>query len=348
MKIKFKIFVLSILCICIVPPTSPAAATKIKLTTLAPRGSSYYKILKKMGDEWRKLSDGSIRLVIYPGGIQGGEAAMVDRMRINQSQAALLTAVGLSEIEPAVNGLQSFPVMFNNLDEVDYIGRGLHPRLEKRLEEKGFHVIFWVDVGWVRFFSRSPMITPADLKKMKLFTWVGNTRQVDIMQSAGFNPVPLETADIIPGLQTGLIDVVSMPPFYALARQVYLPAPNMLDLDWAPLIGAAVITKKAWDKIPVEFRDGLLSAASRAGEEIRAAGRRENSESVLTMEEKWGLKVHSVSPEIKEEWRMSMEKIYPEIRGTIVPADIFDEVVRLLKEYRDENIAPSAQRSKVP
>jgi len=66
------------------------------------------------------------------------------------------------------------------------------------------------------------------------------------MQSAGFNPVPLETADIIPGLQTGLIDVVSMPPFYALARQVYLPAPNMLDLDWAPLIGAAVITRKAW------------------------------------------------------------------------------------------------------
>jgi len=45
---------------------------------------------------------------------------------------------------------------------------------------------------------------------------------------------------------------------------------------------------------------------------------------------------------------VSMEKIYPEIRGTIVPADIFDEVVRLLKEYRDENIAPSAQRSKVP
>lgn len=337
MKTKFKILILSILYFSIVSLGYPADTTRIKLTTLAPRGSSYYNILKKMGDEWREISDGSIRLIIYPGGIQGGEAAMVDRMRIDQSQSAFLTAVGLSEIEPAVKGLQSLPMMFNNLEEVDYIGSCLRPRLEKRLKEKGFQVIFWADVGWVRFFSRDPMITPADLKKMKLFAWVGNTAQTDIMHTAGFNPVSLETADILPGLQTGLIDVVPMPPFYALAQQVYLPAPNMLDLDWAPLAGAAVITMKAWNEIPVELREGLLEAASRAGAEIKAAGRRENHESVLTMEKKWGLKVHPVSPEVKEEWRRRMEKIYPEIRGKIVPADIFDEVVRLLKEYRANN-----------
>jgi len=337
MKITFRILILSILFSSFAIPVSQAAVTKIKLTTLAPRGSSYYKILKKMGDEWKDLSDGSVRLIIYPGGIQGGEAAMVDRMRINQSQAALLTAVGLSEIEPAVKGLQSLPMMFNNLEEVDYIGSRLRPRLEKRLEDKGFQVIFWVDVGWVRFFSKEPMITPDDLKKMKVFSWAGNTAQVDIMHDAGFNPVPLETADILPGLQTGLIDVVPMPPFYALARQVYLPAPNMLKLDWAPLVGAAVITRQAWNKIPVELRESLLAAASRAGAEIKASGRNENQESVLTMEKKWGLKVHPVSPGLKEEWRRSMEKIYPKIRGAIVPADIFDEVVRLLKEYRDKS-----------
>ena len=337
MKIKFKLLILGILYLIMVPTAQTADTIKIKLTTLAPRGSSYYKILNKMGDEWKKISDGSIRLIIYPGGIQGGEAAMVDRLRIDQSQAAFLTAVGLSEIEPAVLGLQSLPMMFNSLEEVDYIGGRLRPRLEKRLEEKGFQVIFWADVGWIRFFSRDPMITPADLKKMKLFSWAGNTAQVDIMHSAGFNPVSLETADILPGLQTGLIDVVPMPPFYALSQQVYLPAPNMLELDWAPLVGAAVITMKAWNEIPLELREGLLEASSRAGEEIKAAGRLENHESVLTMEKKWGLKVHPVSPEVNEEWRRCVEKIYPEIRGKIVPADIFDEVVRLLKEYRDNS-----------
>ncbi|MFH1038437.1 MAG: TRAP transporter substrate-binding protein DctP [PVC group bacterium] len=314
--------------------TYAAPARRIKMTTLAPRGSSYYNSLQKMGDEWQKISVGAVKLIIYPGGIQGGEAAMVDRMRVGQSQAGMLTAVGLAEIEPAVRGLNSLPMIFNSLEEVDYVGRRLRPLLEDRLLKKGYVVLFWADAGWLRYFSKSPMITPDDLKKMKLFTWAGYPGQVDIMKSAGYNPVPLETGDILPGLQTGLIDVVPMPPFYALAQQIYTPAPHMLALDWAPLVGAAVVTREAWEEVPESLREKLLEAAAAAGDEIKAAGRRENDESVRTMEEKWGLKIHPVSPEVKELWRRSVEKVYPEIRGGIVPADTFDEVVRLLEEYR--------------
>ncbi len=329
--------------------TSYASPTyRIKMTTLAPRGSSYFDSLQKMGDEWQKISNGSVRLIIYPGGIQGGEAAMVDRMRIGQSQAGMLTAVGLAEIEPAVRGLQSLPMMFNSLEEVDYVGERLHPQLEKRLLEKGYVVLFWADAGWVRFFSKDAMITPDDLKKMKLFTWSGYPEQVDIMRAAGYNPVPLETGDILPGLQTGLIDVVPMPPFYALAQQIYIPAPHMLELDWAPLVGATVVTREAWEKIPQPLREKLMAAAVATGEEIKAAGRKESDEAVRTMQEKWGLQVHTVSPAVKEKWRRSVEKVYPQIRGRLVPADTFDEVVRLLKEYRGgESSAPRPAPSEI-
>jgi hypothetical protein len=47
-----------------------------------------------------------------------------------------------------------------------------------------------------------------------------------------------------------------------------------------------------------------------------------------------GLTVHAVPPEAEAEWRKLAESAYPKIRGTMVPADMFDEVVRLLKEYR--------------
>ena len=36
-----------------------------------------------------------------------------------------------------------------------------------------------------------------------------------------------------------------MPPFFALASQVYTPAPHMLELKWAPLVGALVVTMLA-------------------------------------------------------------------------------------------------------
>lgn len=311
-----------------------AAKHVIKLTTLAPKGSSYHRSLQRMGETWRQASGGAVELIIYAGGIQGGEAAMVERMWINQAQSGLLTAVGLEEIEPAVSGLQNMPMMFRTLDEVDHIGKQLQPKLEKRMLDKGFVVLSWVDTGWVRFFSRSPVVRVDDLKKLKLFTWAGDTKTMDVMTRAGLRPVPLETADILTGLQTGLIDAVPLPPFYALASQVYRPAPHMLELNWAPLVGALVITKRAWDRIPAELRPELLAAAGRAGAEIKAAGRREGAEAVTTMREKWGLTVHEITPEVEAEWRETAEAAYPSIRGKIVPADIFDEVRRLLDAHR--------------
>jgi TRAP-type C4-dicarboxylate transport system substrate-binding protein len=311
-----------------------AAKHVIKLTTLAPKGSSYHRSLQRMGEAWREASGGGIDLVVYAGGIQGGESAMVERMWINQVQAGLLTAVGLEEIEPGVSGLQSMPMMFRDLDEVDFVAERLQPELERRMLEKGFVVLCWVDTGWVRFFSRSPVVHVDDLKKLKLFTWAGDAKAGDVMTRAGLRPVPLETADILTGLQTGLIDAIALPPFYSLASQVYRPAPHMLELNWAPLVGALVITKRAWTRLPVELRPELLGAARRAGAEIKATGRREAAESVATMKEKWSLTVHEVTPEIEAEWREAAEAAYPTIRGKIVPSDVFDEVRRLLAEYR--------------
>ena len=306
---------------------------KVRLGTLAPRGSSYYKHLQAMGEKWRQAPGGGVLLTMYPDGTMGTEADMVRRMRLGQLQAGMLTAAGLADIEPAVSGLQYMPMMFRSLEEVDYIVEKLQPMLEKRLEEKGFVVLFWGDTGWVRFFSKQPVIRPDDLKKTKLFVRAGSAAELDSYRSVGINPVPLETVDILPNLQTGLINAVPLPPSIALAGQVDGAAPHMLVLDWAPLVGAAVITKKSWDAIPLEGREALRKAATETGKLMKADGRRESVESVEAMRKR-GLRVHAVTPEVEAEWRREAEAAYPKIRGVIVPEDMFDEVVKQLKAYR--------------
>ena len=306
---------------------------KVRLGTLVPKGSSSYKLLQAMGEKWRQAPGGGVSLTIYPDGTMGGEADMVRRMRVGQLQAGTLTTVGLAEIEPAVTGLQNMPMMFRSLEEVDYIGEKLQPMLEKRLLEKGFVVLFWADAGWVRFFSKEPVLRPDDLKRTKLFAWAGNADAVDIYKEAGFNPVALETVDILPSLQTGLITAVPVPPFVALASQIDGPAPNMLDLNWAPLVGATVISKKTWDSIPRAGQEVVMKAAVEAGKLFKEHNRRESVESVEAMKKR-GLTVHAISPQIEAQWRQAAEAFYPKIRGRLVPADICDEVAKLLKEYR--------------
>lgn len=315
------------------PLTAGEPSSKIKLATLAPKGTSFHQILQTMGEKW-KQAPGGVAVTIYTDGTMGGEAEMVKRMRAGQIQAAMLSVGGLAEIDDSVRCLQNLPMAFRSLDEVDYIRQKLQPKLEKTFLDKGFVILFWGDAGWVRFFSKQAATTPDDFKKLKMFAWAGDNNQIDIMKAAGYRPVPLEYTDTLTSLQTGLLEAVPSTPFYALAGQFYSPAPHMLELNWAPLVGGTVITKKAWDAIPAETQKELLKAAAEAGDQIRTKSRAESVESVDAMKKR-GLNVHAVTPEIEAQWRKMAEGIYPEIRGKIVPAEMFDEVMALLKARRE-------------
>ena len=49
---------------------------------------------------------------------------------------------------------------------------------------------------------------------------------------------------------------------------------------------------------------------------------------------KRGLTVNRPNPEQMREWNDLAEKLYPRIRGTMVPAETFDEVFAHLKAFR--------------
>jgi TRAP-type C4-dicarboxylate transport system substrate-binding protein len=254
-------------------------------------------------------------------------------MRIGQLNAALLSVVGLRDIEPSVSALQSLPLMFRDWEELDYVREKLRPELEQAFLKKGYVALGWGDAGWVRFFSKEPASRPDDYKRMKMFAWAGEPEQMEIMKALGYRPVSLETADILPALQTGLISVVPVTPFYALAAQFNGPAPYMLELNWAPMVGALVMTKTAWETISPAGRDALKAAARKATDELRVKARSDVDASVAAMRQR-GLQVTALTPELEVEWRKFADTIYPRIRGTVVPAETFDEVVRLLQAYR--------------
>jgi TRAP-type C4-dicarboxylate transport system substrate-binding protein len=309
------------------------AAPKLTLGTLAPEGTSYHRSLLEMRERWRKAPGGGADFIIHAGGRLGGDAKMVSQMRLKALDAGLLTSAGLADIEPAVTGLQNIPMLYRTFDEADYIGSKLQPMLEERMERKGFVVLFWSDAGWVRFFSKKLVVAPDDLRRLQLFAWAGDAELLSIWKAAGFQPVPLETAQIVPMLDTGLIEAVPMPPFAALAGQVYTRAPYMLELNWSMLVGALVVRKAVWDKFPPETQKALREAALETGRANKQQGRAEGQKSVEAMQAK-GLKVHRTTPAEEAEWRKLTESFYPRIRGKLVPADIFDQVRGWLKEYR--------------
>jgi TRAP-type C4-dicarboxylate transport system substrate-binding protein len=320
------------------PGRARAAARRLRFATLIPRGSLYHRVLLEVGEAWRRAEGGDAAFTVFADGIQGDEADTVRRMRIGQLSGAMISVVGLSEIDAGAAALQFMPLMFRSWEEVDAAGQQLRPMLERRMAERGFVVLYWGEAGWVRFFSTTPAVRPGDFKRLKLFAWTGSPPQIDLMRSLGYQPVVLETADILPGLQTGLIDAVPLIPTWALASQVDTLAPHMLDMRWVPIVGASVMTRAAWDSVSPAGQAALRQASATAGEELRAARETADSGAVEAMRQR-GLKIHPLTPEAESEWRAMAAATYPHIRGGMVPADVFDTVQKALADFRARHSA---------
>jgi TRAP-type C4-dicarboxylate transport system substrate-binding protein len=180
--------------------------------------------------------------------------------------------------------------------------------------------------------------TPDDLKKLKLFSWAGDAKTIDIWKGLGFNPIPAPSTDLMAGLKRGTFEAFGMPPQIAMISRYYESAKFMTDMKWGLLLGATVIKKDTWEKIPADLRPALLQAAREAGEKLQTEIRKSGDRDVQAMA-KVGLTVVPVDAKTRDAWRKLAESAYPKIRGEFVPADAFDEALRLRDEYRKQKAA---------
>jgi len=323
---------------------SVPAQTIIRLGTLVPKGSRWDQILQNMGDEWKKASRGKIELKIYPGGEQGDEPEMVQKVRIKKLQSVALSGAGLSGIDADITALE-IPMMLSSYEELDYVRDHISDRLEKGLLQHGLVVLNWGDAGWVHFFTKQPAMRPDDIRKMKLCVLQGDNSTFELYRINGFNPVALAATDILTGLQTGLIDAFQSPPLFALSNQWFGGARNMLDIPFAQLVGATVIDKEVWDKIPAPVQKEMMASAKKAGVSLRDEIRKAESNSIPMMQQ-FGLNVVKPDPKALAEWHQLAEGIWPKLRGTVVPADLFDQVKRLRDDYHKTHPVAGAASTK--
>jgi len=313
---------------------APARAdVVIKLGTLAPNGSTWHTLLKEMGQKWEAASGGKVKLRIYPGGVLGNESDMVKKMRIGQLQAAALTTIGLHDIAPDAQAVD-VPGMVDSWATYDYVMARMAPKLERIIEGKGYVVLGWSEVGFVRFFSTKKFASLAEMQGAKMFCWEGDPASAEAWRVGGFHPVVMSSTDIVPGLQTGLIDTVALAPLYAYSSRMFEKAKYMLDLPWTVLTGGTVVRKDEWDKVPADLKPKLIEISREYAKKIATEVRRMDNEALENMV-KQGLVV--VKPTDPAAFFAAAQKTYSVIRGKVVPAETFDEVKKLVEEAKAQS-----------
>jgi TRAP-type C4-dicarboxylate transport system substrate-binding protein len=311
---------------------SLSAQIVIKLGSLAPADSPWDKALLKMALDWQTISRGRVVVKVYNGGIAGDEPDMLRKMRIGQLQAAALSGSGLGKIHPDFLVYQ-LPFMARDDAELQYLIDKLRPRLEKLAEEKGFTVLAFTLSGWLHFFSKTKVLVPSDMERLKFFVMEGSPEVDQAWKEMGFHIVPLPTNDAFAALQSGMVDVFTASPLSAAATQWFALAPNMTDFNWAPFTGGLVISNQAWRRIPAELRPELARAAETALEGLTAEVAKVEAQAMQIMKQN-GLVINHPSPEQLKQWEQLVERALKILLNNPIDSDIYQQARGYLEEYR--------------
>jgi len=317
--------------------TISAQQPRIRLATLAPKGTSFERLLLEMGEQWNKAPEGGASLTVYPDGTMGSEQQVIRRMRVGQLQAGMLTSDGLAMIDPSVKALQEIPLMYHSTAEADYVRTHMIGEIENRMEDHGFVVIAWSVAGFARPFSKQPALHPQEFLRMKTYVGADDLEAIQIYNAIGGHPVGLDWTNTLTALQTGMVDSVTTLPVHALGAQFNTALSHMLDLKWVPISGGIVVTRKSWEALPLATRTSMKESAEFALAQVEKASMSEEAASIQTLQ-KHGMVVHPMTPDLQREWDHFAENVlWPRIRGQIVSAESFDKVRNLVREYRNQS-----------
>lgn len=304
----------------------------IKMATLAPQGSEWHQVLQEMGAAWQKASHGKVAFRLYPGGVAGDDADVVRKMRLGTLNAGLLSAAGLTDIDRSVLAIE-IPLAYADYGELDCVIEQIGPQIEKQLEAKGFVLLGWSDAGWAYFFTQSPVKTPDDMKKLKMFVWAGDDQYVELWKKAGFNPVPLPSTEISTALQTGLVNAVTSTVQGVVLLQWYKQVSYMTELKWAVFLAGMVVSKSTWEKIPADVRPALKELARTACRRLSEFSRQSESKDIAVLQQH-GVKVVPVDGAALAQWRGLIEGVLPQVRGAYVPAEPLDAALKRRDQCR--------------
>jgi len=306
----------------------------IKFATLAPAGTTWVDLLHEWADEVRKESKGRLLFRIYPGGVQGDEPDVLKKIRFGQLQGGAFTGYGIGQIYSPTRVLE-LPFLFNDIEEIDYVRNQYMPDIEQGYRDNGYELLGWMEVGFVYFFSKQPIVSLDDLKDRRIWNWQGDPMGKAFFDASGLSPVPLSIIDVYTSLSTGLIDTVYAPPLGAIAMQWFTKTKYITDVPMANGIGSLVVSRRFYQDLPQDLQKILKRTGEATGEKLIAATRKDNLEALEVLQQR-GMQIVEGAEDLEtgEVENIRVRAGENLMANGYLPKAVIDKVNNWLADYR--------------
>ena len=243
------------------------AQMQIKIATLAPQNSEWAEKFQKGSIEIQERTENRVKLKFYWGGAQGNAKKILQKIKIRQLHGGTFSPTDFQEVYPDLN-IYGLPFLFKDFDEADYVRDRVDNQLEQGFKNLGFNTYGFAGGGFAYILSNEPIREYEDLKNKKIWLPQGDLISYEAMRSLNLLPVPLPMTDVLTGLQTGLIDIVAIPPVVALALQWHTKINYITRVPVLYAMGFLAIDSKMINRINTDDRKVLNEVISRIYSEV--------------------------------------------------------------------------------
>lgn len=313
--------------------SGPVAAATFKVATVSPDGSMWMKQLRSGAAEIAERTAERVKFKFYPGGVMGDDKAVLRKIRSGQLHGAVLTSGGLNQVYPDFD-VYGLPMVFNDTAEVDFVRRQMDDTLLSGLSKQGYVGFGIAEVGFAYAMSKVSISTFEQVRAQKVWIPDGDPSAELAIRTFDISPIPLSIADVLGGLQTGLINTVAVPPVGAIALQWHTQLKYVFDLPLIYVYGLLAVRDRQFDRLDEADQAVVREVMGDVVRKVNAQNRTDHQRAVEVLGMQ-GLTFIEPTPEERQRWTgMASQASKEMVAQGLLSADLVEALNAKLVEYR--------------
>ncbi len=288
------------------------------LGTSSPEDTVTQIYAEKFADEVSRLSDGKMKIQVYPNSIIGGDRELLESCKDGDIPFVVQnTAPQVSFMKDIA--VFDMPCVYSSIEDVrsavdnpDFLSQ-----IQTVYKDGGYELLGYADQGF-RVMSTNKNITSiSDFKGQKIRT-MENSYHMAFWKELGAAPTPMTFSEVYIGLQQGTIDAQENPYEVIVSNKLYEQQDYVVETNHLPHLISLIVSDEFMQSLPEEQQDIIREAAETAKTYAREQSDARISSRIATIEES-GTEIVQLSDEMHQQLKEASEPVYEAIRETVDP-----------------------------
>lgn len=317
-------FLIALLLITFVPFLSGCARQNVEseqryawpLATASPEDTVTQIYAEKFAEEVLRLSDGSMKIQVYPNSVLGGDRELLESCYdgdipfVVQNTAPQVNFIPDTAVFDAPCAFDKLEDVRTVVDEPEFL-----EMMRQKYRDAGYELLGYSDQGFRVMSTNKGVETLSDFKGQKIRT-MENSYHMDFWKLVDANPTPMSFSEVYIGLQQNTIDAQENPYEVIVSNRLYEQQDYVVETNHLPHLLSLIVSEEFFQGLSEEEQEILQEAGEIAKEYSRKASDERISERIETIEES-GTQVIKLSDDLHQQLAERSQQVYQEIRENV-------------------------------